>query len=331
MSDVTVRSIDALEELQTGLIRYADHVEATFIAIQREVQHTIDWLDERVHHWQNEVLRGQEMVQQSTLAYQRCMASGDRDHPPACGHLEAAVYEARRRLAQAKAEARMAAEARKAVLAEVESYRREAGRLHALVQSDTPKAVETLRYKVAQLRSYTGGGVSTGDVVAGALAFGVGFAAGAVIGAVINPAAQDDNAESQEVGGVEGREPPVQLLHPEIRTVLIDQIDLSDSPVRNAADFRKVSHEEMVEGLRKLQQVQHWIEQGATDQMLRDIDAQQGLSGARGYHNIYQVFYGDSAIVLEKVGDGYGVINGYHRLAVANELGLTTIPARVVG
>ncbi|GIK71670.1 MAG: hypothetical protein BroJett021_06580 [Chloroflexota bacterium] len=330
MSDVTVRSIDALEELQAGLIRYADQTQATLDAVQREVQRTLDWLDERVQHWQNEVRRSQEMVQQAALAYQRCMASGDREHPPACGHLEAAVYEARRRLAQVEAEARMAAEARKAVLAEVESYRREAGRLRALVQDDTPKAVETLRYKVSALRSYAVGGFSTGDVVAGALAFGVGYAVGAVIGAVLDSSRQDDAAESQPAGDSEGREPPLQQLHPDIHTVPIDQIDLSDSPVHSAADFHKVSRDEMIEGLTKLRLVQQWIEQGATDQMLRDFDAQHGLSGAQGYHNIYQVFYGDNAIALEQVGDGYRVINGYHRLAVAQELGWTMIPARVV-
>lgn len=331
MSDVTVRSIDALEELQTGMIRYADSVEATLTAVQREVQRTLDWLDERVRHWQNEVQRSQEMAQQAALAYQRCMASGDRDHAPSCGHLEAAVYEARRRLAQVEAEARMAAEARKAVLAEVESYRREAARLHAFVQSDTPKAVETLRYKVSVLRSYAGG-VSAGDVVTGALAFGAGLAVGAAVGAILG---HDKPGEEEAPGQpqpafAEGSEPPIQELHPDIRVVRIDQIDLSDSPVHGADDFHKVSHDEMVTGLTKLQQVQRWIEQGATDQMLRDIDAQQGLSGAQGYHNIYRVFYGDSAIKLDWVDGRYRVTNGYHRLAVAKELGWTTIPARVV-
>jgi len=329
MTTVNVRSIDALEELQTGLIRYADQAQATLDAVQREVQRTLDWLDERVRHWQNVVARCEEEVQRARAAYERCMASGDREHPPACGHLEAAVYEARRRLTQAEAEARMAAEARKAVLAEAEAYQREAGRLRAFVQADTPKAVETLRYKVSVLRSYTGGG-SAGGVAAGALTFGAGMAIGAAIGALAGREAADrGDAAGQPPVFAEGSEPPIQLLHPEIRVVPIDQIDLSDSPVQGDADFHKVSHADMVEGLTKLQQVQQWIEQGATDQMLRDIDAQQGLSGVQSYHNIYRVFYGDSAIKLDWVDGRYQVTNGYHRLAVAKELGLTTIPARV--
>lgn len=195
MSTVTVRSIDALEELQTSLIRYADQAQTTLDAIQREVQATLDWLDERVRHWQGEVRRWQEEERRAWAAYQRCLASGDRDHPPSCGREEQAVVEARRRLTQAEAEARMAGEARQAVRVEAEIYQREASRLRSLLQSDTPKAVETLRYKVTVLRSYTGG-VTAGGVAAGALAFGAGLAIGAVLGAT----------SGQEEG--DGAEPP---------------------------------------------------------------------------------------------------------------------------
>ncbi len=318
MSTVNVRSIDTLEELQASLNRYADQSQTTLEAVQREVQRTLDWLDERVRHWQNEVQRGQDEVRRTRAAYERCMASGDRDHPPSCGGEEQAIYDARRRLAQAEADARMAAEARKAVLAEAEAYQREAVRLRALVQGDTPKAVATLREKVAVLRSYAGG--ATGAA---------GLSASAPSGASLR---RDDAAPVDALPAPSGfREQPIQLLHPEIRPVALALIDLSDSPIRGAADFRKVPHAQMVDSLSKLTQVQQWIEQGATDQWLWEIAQERGLSGVQGYHNIYHVFYGDEAIALEKVGNGYRVLNGYHRLAVAIELGLTTIPARVVG
>ncbi len=310
MSTVNVRSIDALEELQASLIRYTDQSQTTLEVVQREVQRTLDWLDERVRHWQNAVQRGQDEVRRTRAAYERCMASGDRDHPPTCGGEEQAIHDARRRLAQAEAEARMAAEARKAVQAEAEAYQREAARLRAFVQGDTPKAVATLRAKVAVLRSYAGGGAAT-------------FSAGV---------RRDDPAPAEVLPAPSSyHEPPIQMLHPEIRPVALALIDLSDSTVHSDADFRKIPHAQMVDGMTKLEQVQRWIEQGATDQWLWEIDQERGLSGAEGYHNIYRVFYGDEAIALEKMGNGYRVLNGYHRLTVAKELGLTTIPARVVG
>jgi len=317
MSTVNVRSIDALEELQASLSRYADQSQTALAAVQREVQRTLEWLDERVRHWQTEVQRGQDEVRRTRAAYERCMASGDRDHPPSCGGEEQAIYDARRRLAQAEADARMAAEARKAVLAEAEAYQREAARLRALVQGDTPKAVATLRDKVAVLRSYAGG------------ATGAATLPSAPSGASLR---RDDAAPADALPTPSSfREQPIQLLHPEIRPVALALIDLSDSTIYSEADFRRASREVVVEELGKLEQVQRWIEQGATDQWLWEIDQERGLSGAEGYHNVYRIFYSDNAIALEKVGNSYRVISGYEWLAVANELGWTTIPARVVG
>jgi hypothetical protein len=332
MTTVNVRSIGALEELQTGLIRYADQVEATLTAVQREVQRTLDWLDERVRHWQNAVVRYQEEERRTRAAYERCMASGDRDHLPNCGELAQAMSETRRRLAQAEVNLRMAVDARKAVQAEAESYQREVSRLRAFVQNDTAKAVEILRTKVTVLHSYAGSGISAAGITPGAPAFGAGLAIGAAIGVMSGQEdAKQGDTGTQQSTFAEGSEPPIQMLHPEIRVVRIDQIDLSDSPVHSSSDFSKVSHEEMVDGLTKLRQVKRWIEQGATDQMLREIDEEQGLSGAQGYHNIYRVFYGDSAIKLDWVDGRYQVTNGYHRLSVARELGMETIPARIGG
>lgn len=160
MSTVEVRSIDALEDLQTSLIRYADQAQATLEAAQRELQRTLDWLDERVRHWRNEVARCQEMERRAAAAYQRCMTSGDRDHPPSCGREEQAVQEAHRRLAEAQREERTATQARQAVQTEAEAYLREAGRLSVIIQSDMPKAVATLRHKVETLRAYTSAGMA---------------------------------------------------------------------------------------------------------------------------------------------------------------------------
>lgn len=322
---VEVRAIDALEELQTGLIRYADQAQATLAAIAREVQRTLDWLEERQRHWHAEVQRGREEERRARAAYERCLSSGDRDHPPACGREEQAFLDARRRLAQAEAEERMATQARLAVQAEAEAYARDAGRLRVTLQTETVKSVEVLRSKVTVLRSYASGGITAGGVLAGALAFGAGVA----IGAALGRAGEDGSAEAA-VPGSSGREPTLQERHPDIHDILLNMIDLSDSPVHDEADYHKVSKAEMVAGFEKLTQVRRWISQGATEQQLYDESRAQGQSEVQGYHNIYQIFYGESAIALEKVGDRYRVLNGYHRLAVAQELGWTTIPAKVI-
>lgn len=326
---VEVRAIDALEDLQASLIRYADQAQATLAAIAREVQRTLDWLAERQRHWRGEVQRWREEARRAQADYQRCLASGDRDHPPSCGREEQALYEARRRLAQAEAEERLATQARLAVQAEAEIYARDANRLRVTLQTETVKSIEVLRTKVTVLRAYASGGITAGGVLAGALAFGAGMVIGAAMGR-----AGEDGAAGARGPDSSGREPTLQERHPDIRDIPLDMIDLSDSPVHDEADYHKVSKAQMIVGFEKLTQVRRWISQGATDQWLYDADQEErakGMAEAQSHYNIYQVFYGDNAIALEKVGDRYRVLNGYHRLAVARELGWTTIPARIAG
>ncbi len=323
---VEVRAIDALEELQTGLIRYADQAQATLAAIAREVQRTLDWLEERQRYWRSEVQRWHEEERRARAAYERCLNSGDRDHPPSCGREEQAFLEARRRLAQAEAEERMATQARLAVQAEAEAYARDANRLRVTLQTETVKSVEVLRSKVTVLRAYASGGITAGGVLAGALAFGAGVVVGAAMGRV-----GEDGSAGAAAPDSSGREPTLQERHPDIHDIPLDMIDLSDSPVHDEADYHKVSKAEMIAGFEKLTQVRRWISQGATEQQLYDESQAKGLPEVQSYHNIYRIFYGESAIALEKVGDRYRVLNGYHRLAVARELGWTTIPARIVG
>lgn len=116
-----------------------------------------------------------------------------------------------------------------------------------------------------------------------------------------------------------------------IQDVLLEQVDLSDSHVQSEEDFTKVSKAEMLEGFAKLQSVvRPAVEKGANADYFSQMDEEQGLDYKNGYRKIYDAFYGDDAIRLDKVGDTYTVTNGYHRLAVAQELGLETIPARVI-
>jgi hypothetical protein len=116
-----------------------------------------------------------------------------------------------------------------------------------------------------------------------------------------------------------------------IQDVPVDQVDLSDSPVKDTDDFHKVSREEMVEGFRKLEEeVRPAVAEGANGDHFSRLDQERGLDYEHGYRRVYDAFYGNSAIRLEKAGDDYNVINGYHRLAVARELGLSTVPARVI-
>lgn len=116
-----------------------------------------------------------------------------------------------------------------------------------------------------------------------------------------------------------------------IQETPVEAVDLSDSYVHSEVDFKKVSHEEMARGFETLEkEVRPAVANGADGDYFSRLDEQRGLEYKDGTRRIYDAFYGNDAIRLNKVGDRYEVINGYHRLHVANELGVSAVPARVI-
>ena len=118
-----------------------------------------------------------------------------------------------------------------------------------------------------------------------------------------------------------------------LEDVPIDKIDLSDSHVHDLSDFggKGVTYDDIVEGFRKLETtVRPHYQRGSRKDFFRQMDLDLGHDYAHGYLKIYEVFYGDEAIVLSKIKDTYSVTNGYHRLFVARLLNIKAIPARVV-
>lgn len=116
-----------------------------------------------------------------------------------------------------------------------------------------------------------------------------------------------------------------------IKNVPVNMIDVSETHVKGPEDFTKVSHTEIVNGFKVLEQeVRPEVEKGATADRFRVLDQVRGLDYPNGSLRVYDAFYGNTAIRLEYDGESYKVINGYHRLYVAQELGLSTVPARVL-
>ena len=116
-----------------------------------------------------------------------------------------------------------------------------------------------------------------------------------------------------------------------IHNIPINKIDLSDSYVNGPEDFQHVPYSEMVRGVRILEnEVRPAVEQGADNEHFRELDQQRGVDYAHGTQRVYETFYGGEPIKLNKIGDRYVIDGGYHRLYVAKELRLDSIPARVL-
>jgi hypothetical protein len=111
----------------------------------------------------------------------------------------------------------------------------------------------------------------------------------------------------------------------------VNKINLKDSGVHSPEDFHKVSLDEMVQGFEKLEsEVKPAVKSGADKDYFLQKDKESQLEYKDGSQRVYESFYGDGSIRLNRVGEHYEVINGYHRLYVAKELNIPTVPARVI-
>lgn len=309
-SKVSVGSIDALEELRTALSRFSAETQETLSATSFEVQRVQEWLAQRQTHWQREVQRRQQMVQQAQVALQRCQSQvtydrqTGRTYRPDCSALEVQVSRARAYLAEGEAELQNVLRWVRLVQQAIADYQRQAQRLAGLLASDMTKATAMLGHSAAMLRS---------------------------IAAMTGPSSGPAHGSATIPSSISQAAPTSVWLERGIHNVPLHQIDLRDSSVADRADFRKVSHEEMQEGIRKLEEVvRPGVQNGGDGEHFSQMDAQLGLDYAQGYRRIYDAFYGDSSpIRLNQIGDRYEVVNGYHRLFVAQQLGVESIPAQV--
>jgi len=116
----------------------------------------------------------------------------------------------------------------------------------------------------------------------------------------------------------------------------INNVKLSELPdvdgISGASDFKKVSMNEMKDGLQKLKHINNVMNQGNGNDSFywSEFDKQKNLSYSDGYQRIYEAFYGGSAIKVTKDGNQYSITNGRHRIWLAKQLGIKLLPAIVV-
>jgi hypothetical protein len=154
-----VRAIQTLGDLKGALARFGAEAREALAAAEEEIRQTLDWLQERRNHWQNEVQRCQEEVRRAETALARCQASGYRDrdghyHAPDCSAYERAVFQARVRLREAEAELRNVQEWLRMVGEAATAYRLQAWRLDRQLAMDLPRADAFLGRKIAELQAY---------------------------------------------------------------------------------------------------------------------------------------------------------------------------------
>jgi len=160
-----VRAIHTIRDLQTALGRFSGEANESLMAADQEIRRTMEWLQERLYHWQRQVERWRQEVQRARTALEQCQRSGDPRHPPDCSAFEAALAHAERRLQEAEAELDNVRRWISRVQQAVGTYQVQARRLQNLATAHTEKGQASLGQVLADLERYQAITFSTTGVV----------------------------------------------------------------------------------------------------------------------------------------------------------------------
>ena len=114
----------------------------------------------------------------------------------------------------------------------------------------------------------------------------------------------------------------------------IIDVPVADLPepegVNGPQDFdHHIAYEDAVLATRQLQEMKPQIDGGYKSDDFADLDKSKGLEYAEGQQRVYDLYYGNDPVALDKDGNKYDIVSGRHRIFVAKENGYDTIPARV--
>jgi hypothetical protein len=123
----------------------------------------------------------------------------------------------------------------------------------------------------------------------------------------------------------------------DLQEVPLDQIEQTEIQSPNDFDSQE-QYQSMKREVEMLKQMKPAISQNANGDTFDDWDKANQIghyspeSHTRGYQDVYHSYYGNNdCIALSPNKDGgYDIINGRHRIYLAREAGLKSIPARMV-
>lgn len=154
-----IRSDDVLGELQTAMLRFADDTRQTVRGLEQETQRTLDWLRERLNHWQRELEKREQALSAAKSALCHCEASGTYDkegryYLPNCSREQEMVLAARRAFGEAEAEQENVRGWAKLVQQAQADYIQQARRMSEVADSTIPKAAAQLNALRDRLLAY---------------------------------------------------------------------------------------------------------------------------------------------------------------------------------
>jgi hypothetical protein len=307
MSGINVTSVEALEEFDGAVARFAAESEAALQAVTPEINRRLELLDGRCAQCEADV----EYWQQ-TYDY----ADPEEDD---LSYIASRLADAEHRLNNVKSWQRRVEEV-------YAVYTREASQFVDHVVNDCPQAVSFVRQKLSELRDYVNlkPADSTGGVV------GQDFDS-----LTASPSVMSSQSWSPSPGEVPLSSITELPLPSGFGWIRLNEIEPASLDALNGLkDKSGMTPEHLAEGLdilRKqiLPQIKNRGAQATSDYFWQLDGQRQGLNSFQG---VYDAYFGNDAIWFDRFFGQplFRVGNGQHRIKAAQELGWPAVPARIM-
>jgi hypothetical protein len=153
-----VTSLDAIQQLQGALGRFAGEADEAVTLLVLEVRRAVDWLEQdRRRYWPQQVRRAEDRLTEARNDLHRCQLKYGSGEVPACSEQKEAVERAVRRLRLCQEKVQTTRDWIRQLRQEVHEFEGQIARMHALLETDIPRATAALGRMLEALERYADG------------------------------------------------------------------------------------------------------------------------------------------------------------------------------
>jgi hypothetical protein len=335
---IRLENISALTDMRMALKRFSGNIISTLDLIEMHLRRNEESLKDKLNEDKRSVERSIHELENAREALYERENCYDDDEPPDCSYEEDAVLQAQADLENAEQQLAFTRQMFGRATKQFQEYRALAGKTKKLMTSDVTQAQALLNSKVSSIEDYK-------SIVAEPFNnFSEILNTGTHDSSLIYPSPA--NAPTFPTTGApgQGERVPQGPLHPagtfsgQGSWVEMGIVNFNLNCIHHVEgilsgdDFKKVSKGEMEAGLNKYVEMKDLIDsgEGSTKDYWAAVDRTLGLTYEEGYQRIYEAFFGSEPIRITKDGDTYTIENGRHRIWLAKQMGITSLPASVI-
>lgn len=355
---VNIKRVQSLTDTKNSLHRFGSEMEDSLDRIEQAFREAIDTLKNKLLSAKRELEQCIQSVKDAYEALENCESQADEDYTPDCSsefeELQNAKIEKRRAEEQLRKTQRYCAMVEK----QIQEYRSMAARMKKLASYEVPQATAMLHGKIVTIEKYNAvpapsGQVSVSEIHSSGYSTSVSDVgtvpliqgmkshpdtSGQIPASTIHPgeysptaAISNNSSTKEEQASTKFSTSDSRWMELGIQDVEIQKLpDIEE--ITGEKDFGKVSKDAMEAGIKRYSEMKQIIDSGEGNhrEYWAKIDKAKGLEYSNGYQRIYESFYGNDPIRIERDGDKHTVINGRHRVWLAKQMGIKTLPASIV-